>query len=87
MATYPPDLEQYVAATVASGRFRTRDEFEIEAARLYREIESRHEQLKADVQAAIEEADRGECEPLDIPAIKRELEQEIDSHGRPSSQH
>jgi|GraSoiStandDraft_4_1057263.scaffolds.fasta_scaffold162793_4 Arc/MetJ-type ribon-helix-helix transcriptional regulator len=83
MASYPPDLELYVQATVASGKFRTRDEFAIEAARLYREIETRHQQLKTDVQAAIDEADRGESEVLDIDSIKQELVDELDSRGRP----
>ena len=82
MAAYPPDLEQYVQATVASGKFRTRDEFAVEAARLYRDIDARHQQLKADVQAAIDEADRGQCEPLDMAAIKRELAEEVDPQGR-----
>ena len=54
-----------------------------EAARLYREIETRHQQLKTDVQAAIDEADRGESEVLDIDSIKQELVDELDSRGRP----
>jgi Arc/MetJ-type ribon-helix-helix transcriptional regulator len=82
MATYPPDLEQYVQATVSSGKFRTRDEFAVEAARLYREIEVRHQQLRADVQAAIDEAERGQSEPLDMAAIKQELAEEVDPQGR-----
>ncbi|MEX0978781.1 MAG: hypothetical protein WDZ48_08025 [Pirellulales bacterium] len=83
MATYPPDLEAYVQQKIASGEFQSRDELAAEAVRLYRELEARHAQLKSDVQAAIDEADRGLCEPLDIETIKAELSAELDSHGRP----
>ena len=83
MSTYPPDLAQYIQTKVASGAFRSQDEFAIEAARLYRDLEDRHARLKSDVQAAIDEADRGECEPMDIEAIKAELMAEIDENGQP----
>jgi putative addiction module CopG family antidote len=83
MLSYPPDLEQYVQAAIASGKFRSRDEFAVEAAKLFREVEGRYQQLKSDVQAALEEANAGKSEPLDIADIKRELANEIDISGRP----
>jgi hypothetical protein len=83
MATYPPELEQYVQQKLANGEFRDREEFAVEAARLYRELEIRHQQLKDDIQAAIEESDRGESRPLDIEAIKRQIMEEFDEHGQP----
>jgi putative addiction module CopG family antidote len=82
MATYPPDLEAYVQQKIASGEFHSRDELAVEAVRLYREVEARHAQLKADIHAAIDEADRGLCKPLDIEAIKAELAAEFDEQGR-----
>ena len=82
MSTYPPDLEAYVQQKIAAGDFSSREELTIEAVRLYREVERKRAQLKSDVQAAIDEADRGLCEPLDIEAIKAELENELDSRGR-----
>ena len=51
--------------------------------RLYLEIEIKHAQLKADIQAAIDEADRGLGKPLDIEAIKSQLAVELDKEGRP----
>jgi hypothetical protein len=48
----------------------------IEAVRLYREMETRRAQLKADIQEAIDESDRGLSEPLDMEAIEAELEAE-----------
>jgi Arc/MetJ-type ribon-helix-helix transcriptional regulator len=68
-----------VQQKLSTGQFASRDELAIEAVRLYREIEQKREQLKSDVQAAIDEADRGLCEPLDIAAIHAELRAELDS--------
>lgn len=76
MFDVPQDLETYVARKVATGQFRSVDELAIEALRVYRELEAKHAQLKSDVQAAVEESDRGLCEPLDIEAIKREVRSE-----------
>ena len=77
------DLDQYVDAKIASGEFRSREEFFLETARLYRELEARHADLKALIRERIEEADRDDLEPLDIDAIKAELAQEIDANGQP----
>jgi putative addiction module CopG family antidote len=82
MTVFPPDIEAYVQQKIAAGQFRSRDELAIEAVRLYREIEAKHAQLKSDVQAAIDEADRGLSKPLDIAAIKAELAAEFDDQGR-----
>jgi len=38
--------------------------------------------IEAAVRAAIDEADRGLCEPLDIEAILAELSVELDPQGR-----
>lgn len=73
MASYPPDLEEYVEQKVQSGEFRSRDDFAAEAARLYRELEERHRNLKSDVIAALDEASRGESERLDLEALKQEI--------------
>ena len=73
MATYPPDIEAYVQQKIASGQFRSRDELAAEAVRLYRDLEAKHQRLKSDIQAAIDEANQGLSEPMDIEAIKAEL--------------
>jgi putative addiction module CopG family antidote len=79
----PADLEQYVEEKVAAGVFASRDALVLEAVRLYRELESRHELLKADIQAAFNQSDRGMSAPLDMEAIQRELMEELDERGRP----
>jgi Arc/MetJ-type ribon-helix-helix transcriptional regulator len=83
MSSFPPDLEAYVHQKLSTGQFGSEDEFTAEAVRVYRELENRHTALKSDIQAAIDEADRGLCEPLDVEAIKSELTAELDSRGRP----
>ena len=59
MSRLSPDLEQYVQQKVASGQFTSQEEFAQEAMRLYRDIEARHESLKDDVRAAIEQSEKG----------------------------
>lgn len=78
----PPDLETYVRQKVDSGAFSSEKEFAAAAVRLYRDLETRHELLRADVQAALDESQRGESEPLDMETIKRELIEELDELGR-----
>lgn len=76
------DLEQYVQQKVASGQFTSPEEFALEAMRLYRDLEGRHESLKKDVQAALEQSQEGRSEPLDMDCIKRELTDELDEQGQ-----
>lgn len=82
MSRLSPDLEQYVQQKIASGQFASPEEFAMEAMRLYRELENRHESLRGDVQAAIDQSEQGQSEPLDMDSIKRELLEEIDERGR-----
>jgi len=82
-APLPADLEQYVAEKVAAGVFTSRDALVLEAVRVYRQLELRHDVLKADIQAAIQQSDEGLSEALDIESIQRELVEELDEQGRP----
>ena len=79
----PADLEQYVEEKVAAGEFASRDALVLEAVRLYRELELRHDLLKADIQAALKQSEQGMSAPLDMEAIQRELVEELDERGRP----
>ena len=83
MASYPPDLEEYVQRKVRSGEFASRDDFTAEAVRFYRELEERHQRLKADIAVALDEVQRGEDEPFDIESIKQELLDNLDEQGNP----
>jgi len=76
------DLDHYVDAKIATGEFRSREEFFLETARVYRELEARHADLKSLVRERIDEANHGELARLDIDAIKAELARELDEHGQ-----
>jgi len=52
---YPPDLRDFVNQKIAAGLFRSADEFAVEAASLYRELDQRHQELKQDVQEGIDQ--------------------------------
>ncbi len=82
MSSPSPDFEQYVQQKVASGEFASAEEFALEAMRVYRDLEARHESLKGDVQAALQQSEQGRSEPLDVNAIKKELADELDEQGR-----
>ena len=73
MSSLSPSLEQYIQQKVASGQFASPEEFALEAMRVYRELETRHESLKGDVQAALEQAEKGQSQLLDMDVIKQEL--------------
>ncbi len=57
LESYPPDLRDFVIQKIANGSFRSADEFAIEAASLYRDLESRHINLQLKVAAGIKNID------------------------------
>ncbi len=79
----PADLERYIAEKVAAGVFTSRDALVLEAVRVYRELDLRHDLLAADIQAALRQSDAGLSASLDTEAIRRELAEELDERGRP----
>ena len=67
-----PNIDRYVQQKIASGQFASREEFSREAIRVYRELETQHAELQAEVQRRIAQVERGEVGPLDIEAVKAE---------------
>ena len=82
MATYSPDLQQFVQDQLATGEFRDEEDLMQQALTVYRELRTRHDTLRADIESAIAQANRGEVAPLDIDAIKAELTNELDEAGQ-----
>jgi putative addiction module CopG family antidote len=82
MASFLPDIESYVQQKIATGQFGSREELAAEAIRIYRDLETKHAQLKSDVQAAIDEADQGLSEPLDMDSIKAEVLSAVAAEAR-----
>lgn len=73
--TLPPDLEQFVNEQVAHGGFATPASVIEAGLQLLRE---RREELKALIDAGIEQADRGELTPFDPLATLSEV---LSEHG------
>ncbi len=74
--TLPPDLASFVQQKVATGGYETENEVIREALRFLRERDRvqqmRLEELRQDIQIALDESARGEVEPWDVEEIKRE---------------
>jgi len=80
MATsLPSDLAQFVEREIASGKYQSEAEVICEALRILRERERRLEALRKDVQAGLEQVDRGEGAPLDAESIKARGRQRLAS--------
>ena len=60
IATFPPDLQQFVQEEVASGHYRSEDELVLEAVRYYRESNVRLQRLREEIRTSLEQLDRGE---------------------------
>jgi len=76
-----PALERIIDAKVASGRYETASEVVREALRLLRERDWIRQQLRADVQAGVDQVSRGESRAYDKTS-GRKLAEQIKSRGR-----
>ena len=76
-----PELERLVNEKVESGLYQTASEVVREALRLLKERDHAREQLRADVQAGVEQLARGEGRPYDRTS-GRQLAERIKSRGR-----
>jgi antitoxin ParD1/3/4 len=77
----PPDLSQFVKAEVASGAFPSEEQVVIRSVQLLREQKQKIERLRAELQAADEELERGEYIEYDEQGL-RALMEEIKREGR-----
>ena len=76
-----PELERLVNEKVESGLYQTASEVVREALRLLRERDQAREQLRADVQAGLDQVARGQDQVYD-KASGRQLAERIKSRGR-----
>ncbi len=76
----PDQLNQYVQSKMASGLYRNESELISEALRQKivseRTEDPALETLRHEIMIGWNEAERGECTPLDIEALKRDLDAE-----------
>jgi hypothetical protein len=85
MSVHPSDIDAYIKEKLASGQFHTREEFFLEAARVYRRLESRREQLQKEIEVGIRASEEGRVEPFDLADLKREVLSSMDEFGQPRS--
>lgn len=70
--TLSPDLTGFLNSKIVEGAYSSPDDVVSDALRLMRDQDDRIDALRRDIQAGIDEGDRGETAPLDIEAIKAE---------------
>lgn len=80
--SYPPNIQAFVDQKIASGVFSSVDDFSIEAAELYLEMDRRREALKAKLANASAELERGEGIVLESPEGIGDFFAEIRAEGR-----
>ncbi len=76
----PPDLSQFVKAEVASGAFPSEEQVVIRSVQLLREQKEKLERLRADLQAARDQFDRGEFTTYTKESL-RDLFDQIQEEG------
>jgi Arc/MetJ-type ribon-helix-helix transcriptional regulator len=81
---YPPDLRDFVIQKIADGSFRSADEFAVKAASLYKELEERRVELRSQVQAGLDELDRGDFTEVTDEASLDSLFERIKDRGSAS---
>jgi hypothetical protein len=80
--SYPPELQAFVQQKIAAGVFQSVDEFAIEAAELYREIDSRREEIKSKVAAGMKQLESGEYIDIEGDDELREFFDDVKRRGR-----
>lgn len=68
----PHEIAAYVRAEVAEGAAADEVQFLSKAVELYRELKTRHEDLRARIEKSSQQAERGDAAPLDTEATKAE---------------
>lgn len=68
--SFPHDLSDYMAREVARGAYDSENDLVMDAVRMHRELKQRHQELRADIDLAIKQADAGESRAMDLDAIK-----------------
>ncbi len=66
---YAPELEAFIQQELSEVHFENEAELLTRALEVYRALKQRHDALRATVNTAIAEADRGEATPLDIETV------------------
>ncbi|MFV1965993.1 MAG: type II toxin-antitoxin system ParD family antitoxin [Pirellulaceae bacterium] len=79
----PSELQPFIEQELAAGKSRDESELVTAALQLYREMNTRHAELRSQIQRSLDQADRGEVSSLDMDSIKGTLRDELDGSGQP----
>lgn len=82
LEAYPPDLQDFVKQKIAAGVFQSADEFAVEAAELYREVDRRREELNSKVTAGFKQLESGEYSDLNGDDELRQFFDAVKRRGR-----
>ena len=78
---FPPDVAQLVSEQMTGSEYNSEDDVLRHALLVFREVKIRQEQLLADVQKGIEQADQGLARPLEIEALIDRCSQKLADEG------
>ena len=76
------DLVSFVDQLVTDGNFPTRDAAVCDALKRLRDDQARFKELKASMDEAVAEYERGEATPLDFEEIKRKARKLVAARGQ-----
>lgn len=82
LESYPPEIQAFVQRKIAAGVFRSADEFALEAAELYFEMDRRREDLNAKVAEGIAQLESGEYIDVDGDEELRAYFDDVKRRGR-----
>ncbi|MBI3465730.1 MAG: type II toxin-antitoxin system ParD family antitoxin [Planctomycetes bacterium] len=66
----PPEFQQFVQEQIVSGRYHSADEVVSNGPRLLQERERRLQELRAEIQPALDELDRGDAIDVDDEGLR-----------------
>jgi Arc/MetJ-type ribon-helix-helix transcriptional regulator len=81
--TITSDLVPFVDQLIADGNFSTPDAAICDALKQLRDRQTWFDDLKASMDEAVAEYERGEAKPLDFAEIKRKAREMVAARGQP----
>ena len=82
LVTIPSDLEAFIQAEVASGKYASADEAVSEAVRLLQERERHLESLRGEIEIGLSASERGEVTAIRTDADRQALIDDVQRRGR-----
>ena len=82
LATIPSDLEAFIQAEIASGKYASADEAVSEAVRLLQERERQLDSLRGEIEIGTSAFERGEVTTIRTDADRQALIDDVQRRGR-----